>query len=82
MVFNVVCAFQEVALQLIFFDGEEAFERWHGNDNTYGSRHLAARMQSEVTEVYREVVLNHLQRMVTQNIVDVRYFLYYILMPE
>ena len=28
---------------LVFFDGEEAIEKWQGNDNTYGSRHLAAK---------------------------------------
>ena len=28
---------------LVFFDGEEAIESWHGTDNTYGSRHLGAK---------------------------------------
>lgn len=28
-------------LQLIFFDGEEAFVEWNDNDSIYGSRHLA-----------------------------------------
>jgi Zn-dependent M28 family amino/carboxypeptidase len=28
---------------LVFFDGEEAIEHWQGTDNTYGSRHLAAK---------------------------------------
>jgi len=33
---------------LVFFDGEEAIRaEWAGNDNTYGSRHLAARWSSE-----------------------------------
>ncbi|KAF9972918.1 hypothetical protein BGZ73_003890 [Actinomortierella ambigua] len=32
---------KDTTLQLIFFDGEEAFVEWNGNDNTYGSRHLA-----------------------------------------
>ncbi|XP_038072095.1 glutaminyl-peptide cyclotransferase-like isoform X2 [Patiria miniata] len=30
-------------LQLIFFDGEEAFIRWTSTDSIYGSRHLAQR---------------------------------------
>ena len=30
-----------MTLEFLFFDGEEAFVRWQGNDNTYGSRHLA-----------------------------------------
>nr|CCC91747.1 unnamed protein product [Trypanosoma congolense IL3000] len=29
------------ATTVIFFDGEEAFVKWEGNDNTYGSSHLA-----------------------------------------
>lgn len=28
----------ETTLQLIFFDGEEAYKDWTGNDHTYGSR--------------------------------------------
>jgi glutaminyl-peptide cyclotransferase len=28
---------------LVFFDGEEAIERWSDSDSTYGSRHLAAK---------------------------------------
>lgn len=30
-----------LTLQMIFFDGEEAFERWSKTDSLYGSRHLA-----------------------------------------
>uniref|UniRef100_A0A3Q3WVD5 Glutaminyl-peptide cyclotransferase n=1 Tax=Mola mola TaxID=94237 RepID=A0A3Q3WVD5_MOLML len=36
-----VCA---LSLQLVFFDGEEAFEEWTATDSLYGSRHLAERM--------------------------------------
>jgi glutaminyl-peptide cyclotransferase len=28
----------ETTLQLVFFDGEEAFETWADTDSTYGSR--------------------------------------------
>lgn len=31
----------DVTLQLIFFDGEEAFDQWTSTDSLYGSRHLA-----------------------------------------
>ncbi|KAG8972501.1 hypothetical protein FRC05_009854 [Tulasnella sp. 425] len=31
----------ETTLQLVFFDGEEAFIDWRGTDHTYGARHLA-----------------------------------------
>jgi len=34
---------------LVFFDGEEAIEKWQGNDNTYGSRHLAAKWGTDGT---------------------------------
>lgn len=36
-----------LSLQLIFFDGEEAFEQWGPKDSIYGARHLAARWESE-----------------------------------
>jgi len=32
---------QNVTLQLLFFDGEEAFVSWGPNDSIYGARHLA-----------------------------------------
>ena len=34
---------------LVFFDGEEAIQSWQGTDNTYGSRHLAARWGQDGT---------------------------------
>jgi Zn-dependent M28 family amino/carboxypeptidase len=34
---------------LVFFDGEEAIDHWEGNDNTYGSRHLAAKWGADGT---------------------------------
>ncbi|XP_052868338.1 glutaminyl-peptide cyclotransferase-like isoform X2 [Anopheles cruzii] len=37
----------DVGLQFIFFDGEEAFERWTATDSIYGARHLAARWEQE-----------------------------------
>ncbi|XP_001167364.3 glutaminyl-peptide cyclotransferase isoform X2 [Pan troglodytes] len=36
----------DLSLQLIFFDGEEAFLHWSPQDSLYGSRHLAAKMAS------------------------------------
>ena len=38
------CSLQmkDVTLQLMFFDGEEAFKEWTATDSTYGSRHLAS----------------------------------------
>jgi len=37
----------EVTLQLMFFDGEEAFKDWTATDSLYGSRHLAAKLETQ-----------------------------------
>ncbi len=34
---------------LVFFDGEEAIEKWSASDSTYGSRHLAAKWGRDET---------------------------------
>ncbi|VDM24869.1 unnamed protein product [Hydatigera taeniaeformis] len=34
----------DIAVQLVFFDGEEAFKEWTDTDSLYGSRHLATQM--------------------------------------
>lgn len=36
----------DVSLQMIFFDGEEAFHHWSPHDSLYGSQHLASKMAS------------------------------------
>ncbi|NWZ99344.1 QPCTL protein, partial [Nesospiza acunhae] len=33
-----------VTLQLLFLDGEEAFDTWSESDSLYGARHLAGTM--------------------------------------
>ncbi len=45
----LVAAPPPVPVWLVFFDGEEAVVRWAGEDNTYGSRHLAERWRKEGT---------------------------------
>ncbi|KAG0280752.1 hypothetical protein BGZ96_001437 [Linnemannia gamsii] len=37
----------DTTLQLIFFDGEEAFEDWRADDSLYGSRHLAEKWEKQ-----------------------------------
>lgn len=37
----------ELSLQFIFFDGEEAFVNWNAADSIYGARHLAAKWEQE-----------------------------------
>jgi Zn-dependent M28 family amino/carboxypeptidase len=36
-------------IRLVFFDGEEAFEKWSEQDSLYGSRHLAAKWKADGT---------------------------------
>lgn len=38
-------ATHDITLQLVFFDGEEAFVKWSPEDSIYGARHLAAKWQ-------------------------------------
>lgn len=38
----------ELTLQFLFFDGEEAFQRWTSTDSIYGSRNLAATWENQV----------------------------------
>uniref|UniRef100_A0A158Q703 Glutaminyl-peptide cyclotransferase n=1 Tax=Elaeophora elaphi TaxID=1147741 RepID=A0A158Q703_9BILA len=38
---------KDVTLQLIFFDGEEAFDEWSETDSLYGSRHLASKWSQQ-----------------------------------
>ena len=41
---------KDLTLQLIFFDGEEAFKTWTATDSIYGARHLAGKWSSETDE--------------------------------
>ncbi|XP_077405192.1 glutaminyl-peptide cyclotransferase [Vanacampus margaritifer] len=43
---NQKASFPNLTLQLIFFDGEEAFVSWTSLDSLYGSRHLAHKMHT------------------------------------
>ncbi|KAM6221140.1 LOW QUALITY PROTEIN: glutaminyl-peptide cyclotransferase [Rhynchocyon petersi] len=43
---NISDSRPDLSLQLIFFDGEEAFLHWSPQDSLYGSRHLAPKMAS------------------------------------
>jgi glutaminyl-peptide cyclotransferase len=55
---------QNVILQFIFFDGEEAFEYWTGTDSLYGSRHLAAKWEKIPYPPGNSEGTNELNRMV------------------
>ncbi|KAL5007918.1 hypothetical protein ScPMuIL_013499 [Solemya velum] len=53
MAMQMDCLFQkskenlDLTVQLIFFDGEEAYHEWTHTDSLYGSRHLANRWYNE-----------------------------------
>jgi len=59
----------EVTLQFIFFDGEEAFVRWSRTDSTYGSRNLA-RVWEGSKYSYRGVSGTELDRMDVMVLLD------------
>jgi len=44
----------DVSLQLVFFDGEEAFVEWTATDSIYGARHLAEKWSTTQSRVDRE----------------------------
>ncbi|XP_017768617.1 PREDICTED: glutaminyl-peptide cyclotransferase-like [Nicrophorus vespilloides] len=53
----------EVTLQLLFLDGEEAFLRWGPTDSLYGARHLADAWHRSVSSTKSGLDVNKLQRM-------------------
>jgi len=55
----------DVTVELVFFDGEEAFVHWTATDSLYGSRHLAKKMDEARVMVDREVVVSQLQTIVS-----------------
>ena len=55
----------DVTLQLVFFDGEEAFVQWTATDSLYGSRHLAKKMADARVMVDREVTVPQLETIVS-----------------
>jgi len=55
---------QEVTLQFIFFDGEEAFDTWNVNsDAVYGARHLANQLEKKSFPTNNRAGTNELHRM-------------------
>jgi len=63
----LVCFMQsklrDTSLQLIFFDGEEAFVQWTPTDSLYGSRHLAKQMERTLVR-HGDVTRSQLQMIV------------------
>lgn len=49
--------FSQVSLQIIFFDGEEAYHNWSATDSLYGSRHLAQEWSKRPEETINKIEL-------------------------
>lgn len=41
----------KTSIDVVFFDGEEAFREWSNSDSLYGSRHLAGKWSNVAPEV-------------------------------
>ncbi|KAI6045571.1 hypothetical protein EDC04DRAFT_2633810 [Pisolithus marmoratus] len=51
---------EDISLQLVFFDGEEAFKTWTGTDSIYGARHLSEKWSSTYIAPYtKRRLLSH-----------------------
>lgn len=48
----------DVQLQLVLFDGEEAFVQWSETDSLYGSRHLAEAWKDEISTIDLFILLD------------------------
>ena len=46
---------KNLTLQMIFFDGEEAFVKWSTGDSLYGSKNLAVKMDSRVRDLSKNI---------------------------
>jgi glutaminyl-peptide cyclotransferase len=54
---------QDLTLQFIFFDGEEAFKQWNSRDSIYGARHLAQKWSGLSYPPNNRERTNYLNRM-------------------
>lgn len=54
---------KDKTLQMIFFDGEEAFESWSETDSIYGAKHLAHTWESTLVTHPTKVLSNKLDQM-------------------
>lgn len=51
---------EDITLQLVFFDGEEAFKAWTATDSIYGARHLSQKWSSTYIAPYtKRRLLSH-----------------------
>lgn len=53
---------KDKTVQMIFFDGEEAFQQWSPTDSIYGARHLAEKWESTLVTHPKKVYKNKLDQ--------------------
>lgn len=61
---------QDVTLQLVFFDGEEAFKDWTPTDSLYGSRHLASQWNERLYPPYNAYGTREINRIDVMVLLD------------
>ena len=71
---ELMCLQEDVSLQLVFFDGEEAFVEWTATDSIYGARHLAEKWSTTQSRVDREEWA-HTIEIVVSSIQHLRFFI-------
>ncbi|KAH3854546.1 glutaminyl-peptide cyclotransferase-like protein [Dreissena polymorpha] len=47
---------EDVSIQMMFFDGEEAYNEWTATDSLYGSRHLAKKLAETPDEHFPDIM--------------------------
>ncbi|KAI8353266.1 hypothetical protein EDC96DRAFT_517380 [Choanephora cucurbitarum] len=61
---------KDKTLQMIFFDGEEAFHQWGPTDSIYGARHLASHWEGSVVASPTKTLKNKLDQIEVMVLLD------------
>lgn len=61
---------EEKTVQMIFFDGEEAFQQWSPTDSIYGARHLAQHWESTLISHPKKTFKNKLDQIEVMVLLD------------
>jgi glutaminyl-peptide cyclotransferase len=61
---------EEKTVQMIFFDGEEAFQQWSPTDSIYGARHLAQHWESTLISHPKKTFKNKLDQIEVMILLD------------
>lgn len=78
----------DISLQMVFFDGEEAFRDWTETDSLYGARHLAAQWQdmplpgAEARSGNRETMLSTINALVLLDLIGAKDPKFYNSFPQ